>query len=607
MASSAIKTVPAPLTEPDEATPLLATDVASESNASSTRLTRPRATHWPYAALLCGLLSLVADLGDGITAAPEVRLLEMAVCRDYYRIHEPRRIGPPPLSYVPEKYCKVKDIQVELAYLRAVLKILTTVPGLMCTVFFGRLADRWGRRPVLLMGMCGQILSFLWVILVCYFHTIFPVRLVWAAAGFQFLGGGHRVIGAIMNTIIVDVAPEHARTTSFYLLGAAIRITDMLAAVAGSALLERDIWLPYEIATPVLLLSIPICIAMPETLIKSKPAASPSKTTTPARKDSGAAVSSPSEATPAAGSSAAQQHQSDHQGLREKMAAILPSTMSFAFILSPLSLVFLIVFLKTFALASNTLFLQYASAALSWTIAQAGYLLSIKGALSLAVLIGLPVLGRWLTGAGVRRGRRNEVEGQEEGIQSEDEERDKAIGTRMVDVWIARGSLGMLAAGCWCVAGAGAAGNRGPGVMVFGLILLSLGNGITQTMRGLVAHFSASTSSKTRTSRSSSVSSSSSRSSSPRRTKQSSSHGHGSGTGNLYGTLVLFELAAILLGNAAFAALYSAGADLSGGESKKDNNAWLGLPFWVAGIIFFLAMLVALGLPAKDEKRQREE
>ncbi|KAK8241233.1 hypothetical protein IWZ00DRAFT_547738 [Phyllosticta capitalensis] len=544
MASSAIKTVPAPLTEPDEATPLLATDVASESNASSTRLTRPRATHWPYAALLCGLLSLVADLGDGITAAPEVRLLEMAVCRDYYRIHEPRRIGPPPLSYVPEKYCKVKDIQVELAYLRAVLKILTTVPG--------------------------------------YFHTIFPVRLVWAAAGFQFLGGGHRVIGAIMNTIIVDVAPEHARTTSFYLLGAAIRITDMLAAVAGSALLERDIWLPYEIATPVLLLSIPICIAMPETLIKSKPAASPSKTTTPARKDSGAAVSSPSEATPAAGSSAAQQHQSDHQGLREKLAAILPSTMSFAFILSPLSLVFLIVFLKTFALASNTLFLQYASAALSWTIAQAGYLLSIKGALSLAVLIGLPVLGRWLTGAGVRRGRRNEVEGQEEGIQSEDEERDKAIG-------------------------AGAAGNRGPGVMVFGLILLSLGNGITQTMRGLVAHFSASTSSKTRTSRSSSVSSSSSRSSSPRRTKQSSSHGHGSGTGNLYGTLVLFELAAILLGNAAFAALYSAGADLSGGESKKDNNAWLGLPFWVAGIIFFLAMLVALGLPAKDEKRQREE
>ncbi|KAK8158034.1 hypothetical protein BKA80DRAFT_132126 [Phyllosticta citrichinensis] len=65
----------------------------------------PRATHWPYAALLCGLLSLVADLGDGITAAPEVRLFEMAVCRDYYRTHEPRLIGLTPLSYVPEKYC----------------------------------------------------------------------------------------------------------------------------------------------------------------------------------------------------------------------------------------------------------------------------------------------------------------------------------------------------------------------------------------------------------------------------------------------------------------------------------------------------------------------
>ncbi|KAK8177914.1 hypothetical protein IWX90DRAFT_35968 [Phyllosticta citrichinensis] len=105
MPSSAVKSMPVPLTETDEVTPLLATGAASDID-STNRVTRnPRATHWPYAALLCGLLSLVADLGDGITAAPEVRLFEMAVCRDYYRTHEPRLIGLTPLSYVPEKYC----------------------------------------------------------------------------------------------------------------------------------------------------------------------------------------------------------------------------------------------------------------------------------------------------------------------------------------------------------------------------------------------------------------------------------------------------------------------------------------------------------------------
>ncbi|KAK8182686.1 hypothetical protein BC567DRAFT_64953 [Phyllosticta citribraziliensis] len=535
---------------PSEVTPLLATGAASDIDSTSRVTRNPRATHWPYAALLCGLLSLVADLGDGITAAPEVRLFEMAVCRDYYRTHEPRLIGPPPLSYVPEKYCKVKDIQVELAYLRAVLKILTTVPG--------------------------------------YFHTLFPVRLVWASSLFQFIGGGHRVIGAIMNTIIVDVAPQTARTTSFYLLGAAIRVTDMLAAIAGSALLERDIWLPYEIATPVLLLSLPICLAMPETLIKTERRTTTQAKTTESRKDSGAMVS-PSSSSAAAASSAPQEPFSNRPNLRDRLKAICPSLVSPKHLLSPLSLVFFIVFLKTFALASNTLFLQYASAALHWSIARAGYLLSIKGALSLAVLIGLPVLGRWLMGGAARR-RTSRVERQEEALEGEDDKDEKATGTRMVDVWVARGSLGLLAVGCWCVAGAGAAGHRGPGVMIFGLILLSLGNGITQTMRGLVAHFSASSCQKPRSSRPSSPCSASSSSPSPRPAPPRSS-----GTGNLYGTLVLFELAAILLGNAAFAALYGAGADLNGG-----GGAWLGLPFWVAGVTFFLAMLVAAALPAKE-------
>ncbi|KAK7526014.1 uncharacterized protein IWZ02DRAFT_488958 [Phyllosticta citriasiana] len=541
MALQAVKSVPVPLTETDEVTPLLATGAASDINSPSpSRVTlNRRAAHWPYAALLCGLLSLVADLGDGITAAPEVRLLEMAVCRDHYRAHEPRLIGPPPLSYVPEKNCKVKDIQVELAYLRAVLKILTTVPG--------------------------------------YFHTLFPVRLVWASSLFQFMGGGHRVIGAIMNTIIVDVAPETARTTSLYVLGAAIRVTDMLAAVAGSVLLERDMWLPYEIATPVLLLALPICLAMPETLVKTTERTSANaKAATSSSKDSGAARSS-SSSSAAAESSAAHGPPFKGPSLGERLKTSF--IVSPASLLSPLSLAFLIVFLKTFALASNTLFLQYASAALSWSIARAGYLLSIKGALSLAVLIGLPVLGRWLTGGGARR-RTGEVERNGEALEDEEDGEEKAVGTRMVDVWVARGSLGLLAVGCWCVAGAGAAGQRGPAVMVFGLILLSLGNGITQTMRGLVAHFSALGPQKPRSSRPSSpCSPSSSSSSSPHPAPPRSS-----GTGNLYGTLVLFELAAILLGNAAFAALYGAGADLKG-----SGGAWLGLPFWVAGLTLDLS------------------
>ena len=79
--------------------------------------------------LLIALFSLVADLGGGLVDTPEVRLLELAVCRDYYLVHDPSVIGRPPLSYVEEELCKLDAIQVELAYLRTMKSILMMLPG----------------------------------------------------------------------------------------------------------------------------------------------------------------------------------------------------------------------------------------------------------------------------------------------------------------------------------------------------------------------------------------------------------------------------------------------------------------------------------------------
>ncbi|KAF2085398.1 hypothetical protein K490DRAFT_20326, partial [Saccharata proteae CBS 121410] len=202
---------------------------------------------WQYAALIAGALSLLVDLEAGLVAAPEVRLLEMAVCRDWYRKREPDIIGPPPWSYVPEALCKGDGIQVELAWVRAWKAVAGAVPG--------------------------------------YLHETLPTRLVWASAAFQFLGGGNRVLLSLVNTVIVDVAPKEKRinllreilmtdrfftredrTTTFYLIGAAVFLTDILSSLAGAVLLSRDLWLPYKFATPILLLAFPLTLALPETL-----------------------------------------------------------------------------------------------------------------------------------------------------------------------------------------------------------------------------------------------------------------------------------------------------------------------------------------------------
>ena len=105
--------------DPTETSPLLCSSTGG----------RPRSPFFPYASILIGIVSLIADFGGSLVDTPEVRLLEMAVCRDYYRVHDPSLIGRPPLSYVDEEHCKVKEIQADLAYLRATKSLLMTIPG----------------------------------------------------------------------------------------------------------------------------------------------------------------------------------------------------------------------------------------------------------------------------------------------------------------------------------------------------------------------------------------------------------------------------------------------------------------------------------------------
>ncbi len=87
------------------------------------------ASSYPYVPILCGLLCVIVDLEGGLRANWEVRLFEVAICREYYKLHDPSKIGSPPLSYVHERDCKLDSIQTELAYLRAWKDISVMIPG----------------------------------------------------------------------------------------------------------------------------------------------------------------------------------------------------------------------------------------------------------------------------------------------------------------------------------------------------------------------------------------------------------------------------------------------------------------------------------------------
>jgi hypothetical protein len=113
-----------------ESTPLLRRLPLSRQN-SNWNPTRREAKQHRFRMLLtmCLAFSLVTALGNVMLEIASVRLLEMSICRDYYRVHRPSFIGPPPLSYVHDYLCKIKEVETSLLDLRVMRGVIMIVPG----------------------------------------------------------------------------------------------------------------------------------------------------------------------------------------------------------------------------------------------------------------------------------------------------------------------------------------------------------------------------------------------------------------------------------------------------------------------------------------------
>ena len=81
--------------------------------------------------------------------------------------------------------------------------------------FWGRLSDRYGRKPLLVTTTVGNMLCFLAL-------TLAPN--VWVALGIRFLGGMASGNGAVIQGYIADVTPSEKRARTMGFMGAAWNI-----------------------------------------------------------------------------------------------------------------------------------------------------------------------------------------------------------------------------------------------------------------------------------------------------------------------------------------------------------------------------------------------
>jgi DHA1 family tetracycline resistance protein-like MFS transporter len=106
----------------------------------------------------------------------------------------------------------------------------------LCAPLLGALSDRFGRRPLLLLGIAGLGATF---VLTALAHS------VWLIVAARVLGGGLSANFAVAQAYVADITPPEERTQALGKLGAMFGIGFVLGPVLGGVLGGVNLRLPF--------------------------------------------------------------------------------------------------------------------------------------------------------------------------------------------------------------------------------------------------------------------------------------------------------------------------------------------------------------------------
>ena len=140
---------------------------------------------------------------------------------------------------LPELVGSLSHSPSEQAFWVGVVSFAFAIASFIGAPVLGALSDRYGRRPVLLLGFCGLGLNF--------FATALATEL-WMLIAVRLLGGAMQANAAVANAYVADITAPEDRARRFGMLGAMFGLGFILGPATGGALGAIDIHLPFFVA-----------------------------------------------------------------------------------------------------------------------------------------------------------------------------------------------------------------------------------------------------------------------------------------------------------------------------------------------------------------------
>ncbi|KAK5011319.1 hypothetical protein LTR28_003988 [Elasticomyces elasticus] len=223
--------------------------------------------------LYLAIVVVVLGIGDQLIESPQTRVIESIYCYKFMEQHEPgnvlvgrEHVGPGAIGGVPEGLCKIDVVQGQVAMLMGWQRLLDGIPSLILALPYGWAADRYGRWPILFMGLCSFLARAAWMQLIFYFWQTFPIELSWLSSLHGIFGGSSPVAVAMFFVVASDVTTEEERATVFLRLGAANLLTTFIAPPVSGLLMEFNPWIPMFLGLVIQIVPIFLMLLIPETI-----------------------------------------------------------------------------------------------------------------------------------------------------------------------------------------------------------------------------------------------------------------------------------------------------------------------------------------------------